>query len=250
MLHVIENVVNVDRFPLQRPLVAEDLHAVDELADAVGLGADQLGQGAVAVEAVGFEKLRGAANARQWILDLVGEHGGEAGNGARRAAMGELPLDHLRHAALLQQHHHLPGRFWQRSAIEIDELRRLEPERAELHAVFVDCGAVALHLLDQRNQRAAECHDIGESMAAEHAGAHLKEVFGGGIGIFDGEALADHEQWMGQGAEHRLTGDCRRLGLTARATLFCRHIQNVYILAVLRDVAGQYLHKFYAVTTR
>ena len=35
LLNVVEHVVDVDRLALQRPLVAEDLHAVDELADAV-----------------------------------------------------------------------------------------------------------------------------------------------------------------------------------------------------------------------
>ena len=37
LLHVIEHVVDVDRLALKRALVAEDLHAVDELADAVRL---------------------------------------------------------------------------------------------------------------------------------------------------------------------------------------------------------------------
>ena len=47
LAHVIEHVVNVDRLDADRALVAEDLHAVDQFADAVGLRADQLGQGAV-----------------------------------------------------------------------------------------------------------------------------------------------------------------------------------------------------------
>ena len=188
----------------ERPLVAEDLHAVDQLADAVGLGADELGQGAVAVGALAFEQLRRAPDAGERVLDLMREHGGETGDRARGAAMGELTLDHLRHAALLQHDQHAPGHLGERSAVEIDELRRLEAERAEIDAIFVDRGAVPLHLLDQRDQRAAEGDDVGESAAAQHAGAHLEEVFGGGVGVVDGKPLADDEQRMGQSAEQRI----------------------------------------------
>ena len=87
------------------------------------------------------------------VLDLVGEHGGKSGDRARGAAMGELTLDHLRHAALLQHDQHASGHFRQRSAVEIDQLRRLEPERAEIDAIFVDRGSVSLHLLDESDER-------------------------------------------------------------------------------------------------
>ena len=48
-LHVIEHDVNVDRLALDRALVGEHLHAVDQLHDAVGLVADQPRQRAVVV---------------------------------------------------------------------------------------------------------------------------------------------------------------------------------------------------------
>jgi hypothetical protein len=35
LFHMVEDVVNVDRLTLHRPLVTENLHSVDELADAV-----------------------------------------------------------------------------------------------------------------------------------------------------------------------------------------------------------------------
>ncbi len=93
----------------QRALVAEHLHAVDEIADAVGLRADELGQRAVGVGEVLLEKLGGAADARQRVLDLVREHGGETRGRARRGAMRELALDHQRHVALLQHQHDEAG---------------------------------------------------------------------------------------------------------------------------------------------
>ena len=71
---MVQDVVDVDRLLGERPLVAEHLHAVDEIADALGLGADELGQRAVFVGQVLLEKLGGAADARQRVLDLVGKH--------------------------------------------------------------------------------------------------------------------------------------------------------------------------------
>ena len=107
--------------------------------------------------------------------------------------MRKLALDHLRHAALLQHDQHTPRHLGDRTAVEIDELRRLEPERAEIDAVFVDRGAVSLHLLDESDERAAEGDHVDEGAAAENAGAHLEEIFGCGVGVFDGKPLADDQ---------------------------------------------------------
>ena len=124
------------------------------------------------------------------------EHGGQARNGARGAAMGQLTLDHLRHAALLQHDEDTSLRLWQWTAIEVDELRRFETERAEIDAIFVDRGAVTLHLFDQSKQWTAESDDIGESAAAQHTRAHLKKVFSGGVDIVNLEPLPDHQERM------------------------------------------------------
>ena len=94
-----------------------------------------------------------------------------------------------------------PGVSGRRPAVEIDELRRIEPERAEVDAIFVDGGPVPLHLLDERDERTAEGHDVGEVAPAEHAGAHLEEIFGGGVGVVDAQPLADNKQRMGQRTE-------------------------------------------------
>ena len=71
--------MDVDRLALERPLVAENLHAVDQLADAVGLHADELGQRAVVgIGALAFEELGRAPDAGERVLDLMREHVGEA----------------------------------------------------------------------------------------------------------------------------------------------------------------------------
>ena len=97
---------------------------------------------------------------------------------------------------------------------------RLEAERAEVHAIFVDCGAVPLHLLDERDERAAEGDHIGEAAAAEHARAHLEEVLGGRVDVVDPEALTDDEERIRQRAEQRLGLDRLRLGSPAQARSF------------------------------
>ena len=73
-LHALEDRVDVDRLALGRALVGEDLHAVDEADDAVGLVADEARQRAVVLVGVGFEKLRRAANAGERVLDLMRQH--------------------------------------------------------------------------------------------------------------------------------------------------------------------------------
>src|SRR5215475_8647923 len=91
-LHVLENAVNVDRLALDRPLVGEDFHAVDKLYDAIGLITDQPRERPVVIGGGLLEQLRGTANARQWILDLMRQHGGERSDRARRTAMRELAI--------------------------------------------------------------------------------------------------------------------------------------------------------------
>ena len=239
LLHMIEHVVNVDRLARDRPLVAEDLHAVDELADAVDFGADQLRQRAVEVGALVLDQLRSAPDAGERILDFMGKHRGKSRDRARRAAMGELTLDHLRHAPLLQHDQHASRRLWHRAAVKIDELRRIETVRAEIDAVFVDVGFVALHLLDERDERTAEGDDVGELALAESRGAHLEEIFAGGVDVFDVQPLADQQHRMGQRAQQRLARHQRCLNWTPRARFSGRGAQAMYPL----NPVDSYVHK-------
>src|SRR5579885_36538 len=159
--------------------------------------------------------------------------------------MGELALDHLRHAALLEHDQDAARRVGQRPAVEIDELRRLEAERAELDAVFVDGGAAALHLLDEGNQRAAEGHHVGQVPLAENAGAHLEEIFRRGVGVVDPEAAPDRHKRMGQRGEESIGLDPRGLGMPPSIRLFRRAAQAVY--PCCRSLLSRpRMHNFYA----
>ena len=189
--HVIEHVVDVDGLFRQRPLVAEHLHAVDEIADAIGLRADQLRQGAIGVAEVLLEKLRGAADARQRVLDLVGQHRGEARYRARGGAMGQLALDHLRHVPLLQHEHDEAGLVRHRAAIDVDQLgalklRRRRPRRRIRSRVEPERA----HLVDQRQQRATEGHHLVELDALQQGDAARQERFRRGVGVDDAVFLS------------------------------------------------------------
>ncbi len=103
-LHVVEHGMDVDGSARHRTIVAEDFHAVDQRHDAVGLVADQPRQHPVFGRRLLLQKLRRAADARERILDLMRQHGGERDHAARGAAMGELPVHLVGDGALLQHH--------------------------------------------------------------------------------------------------------------------------------------------------
>ena len=113
--------MDVDRLALDRPLVGEHFHAVDQLHDAVGLVADQPRQRAVLVAGRLLEQLRRAANAGQRILDLVRQHGRERDHRARGAAMGELAIHLVGDRALLQHDDDMVGPLRQRRDMQVDQ---------------------------------------------------------------------------------------------------------------------------------
>ena len=199
--------MDVDRLALDRPLVGEDLHAVDQLDDAVGLVADQPGQRAVLVADRGFEQLRRAADAGERILDLVRQHGGEPGDRARRAAMGELAVDLVGHRALLEHDDHAAPALEHRRGVDVDDALAAVPRRADIDAVLVDRRAALAHLVDQRQERAAEGHEIGERMAAEHVGRGLEEALGRGVRFAGSLPVAVDERATGCGSASRSAPD-------------------------------------------
>ena len=89
--------------------------------------------------------------------------------------MRELALDHLRHAALLQHQDHVARLFRHWSAVNVDELGAGEARCRDLDAVLVDRRTRGLHLLDKRQQRAAEGDDVGHVAAPQRRCAHREE---------------------------------------------------------------------------
>src|SRR4029077_18867115 len=115
-----------------------------------------------------------------------------------------------------------------RTAIKVDELRRIETVRAEVDTVFVYMRLVSLHLLDESDERAVEGNDVGKLAPAENRGAHLEEILGRGVDVFDAQPLADQQRRMGQRIEQRFGQELRRLDETPRAWFFGRSAQPVY----------------------
>ena len=117
------------------------------------------------------------------ILDLVGEHGGERDHRARRAAMRELAIHLVGDGALLQHHHDVVGLFRQRRDVQVDQPVAGIARRAEIDLVFVDRGAALAHLLDQRQQRTAERHQVAQQMPSQQRRRNLEKCFRGDVGV-------------------------------------------------------------------
>ena len=121
--------------------------------------------------------------------------------------MRQLPLDHLRHAALLQHQEHVARLFRQRSAVDIDELRAGEARRRDLDAVLVDRRTRGLHLLDEAEQRTAEGDDLRNAAAHQSPSAHRVERLRGGIREYDRLIVGDDEDRMRQRAQQTFAVD-------------------------------------------
>ena len=215
--------MDVDRVAVDGALVREDLHAVDQRDDAVRLVGDQPGECAVLVGHGGLQQLGGAANAGKRVLDLVGEHGGQTGHRARRAAVGHLAVDLVRHRALLEHHDDRAGHFRHGHHVDVDQLVDAKSWRRDVDAVFVDRRPALPHLVDQGEQRAAEGHEPGERAALQHGGGGSEEILRVGIGEGDGPFRAYHDDRVANRVQH----DLSRLGgrqLLVRGRQFMRRV--------------------------
>ena len=152
LMHSVEYLMDVDRLAAQGNAVREHLHAIDEGAYAVGLVADQAGQGAIAGDAVLFQELRRAANPGKRILHFVGQHRCHGGDRTGGASVGELAIDLVGDGALAQDDNDTSRRFGQRRSLHVEQVaanaRRLQGE-----AVFGNRAALGAHLLYDRKQR-------------------------------------------------------------------------------------------------
>ena len=80
----------------------------------------------------------------------------------------------------------------------------------EIDLVFVHRGAAMAHLLDQRQQRAAERHEVAQHLPAQQQHRRLEEVFRGDIGVGDLAVGRDDDDRQRQRVEHRVGGAERR----------------------------------------
>ena len=201
---MIEYDVNVDRLAVDRPLVRKDFHAIDELHDPVRLITDQLGERTVFVASRLLQKLRRAANARQWILDLMRQHGCQRNHRAGGATMGELAIHLVCDRPLLEHDDNVLGVFRQRRDVEVDQALAGIAWRCQIDLVFVDCRSALPHLLDQGQERRAEWHELAQQVPAQHGRRRLEELLCRNICVGNLAVRGYHDHRMRQCVQHRV----------------------------------------------
>ncbi|MNX93555.1 hypothetical protein D3C86_1257390 [compost metagenome] len=110
------------------------------------------------------------------------EHRGKAGYGTGSGAMGQLPVDLVRHRPLLKDDDNRTRLADNGRHIEIDQLVLSKPWRTQIDPIFVHRCAALPHLIDQRQKRAAEGNECGNAVAGKMGGACSEKGFGFPIG--------------------------------------------------------------------
>ena len=137
---------------MNRALVPEHLHAVDEIADAVRLFGDEVSERPVFLGGARLQELRGASNARKRIFDFVGQHCRHRGNRTGGAAVRKLTLDHGGHAALLHHDKNVIQILGEERGENIDRPIR-DFRRSEIDFVFIEGSARDPDLIRERRER-------------------------------------------------------------------------------------------------
>ena len=118
--------------------------------------------------------------------------------------MRQLPVHLVGDGALLQHHDDMAGPLGQRRDVQIDLAVAADARRAEIDLVFVDRRAARSHLVDQRQQRTAERHQVLQRLPAQELRRDLEEGFGGDIGVDDAAVGRDQQHGIRQRVEDRL----------------------------------------------
>ena len=79
-------------------------------------------------------------------------------------------------------------------------------------ALCIAGGAAGAHLVDQRQQRAAERHEVAQQMPPQQRQRHFEEGFGGDIGVGDLAVGGDDDNRMRQRVEHRVRRRAHKQG--------------------------------------
>ncbi|KAF0124550.1 MAG: hypothetical protein FD152_2980 [Xanthobacteraceae bacterium] len=198
---MLEDDVDVDGLALDRPLVGKHLHAVDELHDPVGLVADQPRQSPILVVNGGFEQLCRASDARERVLDFVGQHRRQRRHRPCRPAVGELAVHLVGNCAFLEHHHDVAGPLGQRRDVYVDDPFVPVAGRAEIDLVFVDRCVAFADLVDEGHQRAAEGNQFLQHVTTQNRDGGLEEAFRCRIAVDDHAVGGNAHDWMGQCVE-------------------------------------------------
>src|SRR6185312_2270688 len=183
-LHPVEHDVDVDGLAFDRPVVAKNLNAINEIDDAINLLAHQAREGQLFGGDRLFEQLSGATDAREGVLDLVRQHRGETRHRPRRTPADELAVDLVGHRALLKKQGDTGIYVGNRAREDVDDaiVRGVaEADGADMDAVFGHRRAALAHRLRQADNGRTEGDDIVQALPAEHAERGAEEPLRGVI---------------------------------------------------------------------
>jgi hypothetical protein len=201
--YVFEHQIDVDRSPLDRPGVRELLHVIHQVADTVGLVADQADQWTLVVRDARLEQLRSTANTGQGVLDLMRQSHREAGHRAGAAAMNQLAIEPVRDRARVQHHQDAAWQLGQRRHVQIDQPWRPAVER-QVDAVVGHAVPCLLHPSDKIEQRAVHRQQVVELAPHEHAATGAEQLFRRGIDEPDPQRPVGHQHATRHGVENDL----------------------------------------------
>ena len=177
--HMVEHAMNIDRHAIERALIGEHLHPVDERHDPIHLFADEAGEAAPGLIQTRLKKLGCTAHAGERILHLMGEHRGQGSHGPRGTPTVERLVQPPGDRSLLEGDGHPVRPLRQGREIDRDQASAKGGTR-DRHFPIGDIGTLRSGLPEQREQGAVRRKEIRQRPAER---CHAQELSGGGIGI-------------------------------------------------------------------
>ena len=185
-----QRLVDVHRAPFHRAL-AEHVHPLHEVADAVHLVLDQRAELAVAFLRRLFQQLGGAADAGKRVLHLMRQHRRHGRGAARRAAEVELPVELLRRGAVLERQHHRAGQFRQRRAMG-GHVRPVQAGAFQDQVVVGDRRLRDPYLPEQREEAAVRRQQVVQRELRQRDRGQVEEELRRRVGEMETVRLVQH----------------------------------------------------------
>ena len=203
--HPLQYFVNIHRATIvEFGIAGKGLHPVDKRDDPVGLLDDQPGQLRIIPGYRLFKQLRRAANARQRVLDLMGQQGRHGRDGACGIAVGQGAVDFAGDRLLLDRKHDQTRPISHGRPVDAHQMfadaRRFQPHAVLRHAAFPPPYAV-----HKQQNRAVMGDEVRQGALAQIAAAITEKLFGGVVGIKDSVVGADDKHRIRQGIQYRRT---------------------------------------------
>ena len=100
----------------------------------------------------------------------------------------------------------------QRRDIQVDDMFAGIARGREIDPIFIHGTAVFAHLIDQRQQRAAERDQFAQQVTLQQRHRDFKEILGRDIGVDDLAIRGDDDDWQWQRVHDRVRTACEKIG--------------------------------------